>query len=198
MTSSGAPSVAAVLLAAGGSTRMGEPKQLIRLRGRSLVRHAAEVALQSRCEGLFVVAGAHCDAIRSELADLPAVVLFGDNWREGLSRSIRCGVDAVSQSANPAFDAILLLLVDQSEITSAHLDALIDVYQKNAAAMVATQYAGTLGVPAIFGRRHFTALQALEGDRGAQMLLLADPAAGRVPFAKAARDIDTPDDLSRA
>lgn len=195
MTFPGAPSVAAVLLAAGASTRMGEPKQLIELAGRSLVLRASQVALQSQCSTLFVVVGAQRDAIRSELADLPAVVLVAEDWRQGLSRSIRCGVDAVSRSADPAFDATLLLLADQPEVTSAHLDALIDVYPTNEAAMVGTRYAGTLGVPAVFGRRHFTALLALDGDRGAKTLLLANPATGRVPFAQAAFDIDTPGDL---
>jgi molybdenum cofactor cytidylyltransferase len=195
MVSSRAPIVAAVLLAAGGSTRMGEPKQLIRLEGRSLVRRASEVALQSRCDALFVVAGAQSDAIRSELSDLRAAVVIAENWHEGLSRSIRRGVDAVSRSANPTFDALLLLLADQPKITSAHLDALIDGYPTNEAAMVATQYADTLGVPAVFGRRHFTALRALEGDRGGKTLLLANPATGRVPFEPAAVDIDTRGDL---
>lgn len=195
MTFSSTPKVAAVLLAAGGSTRMGEPKQLIRWGETSLVRRASEVALQSRCEALFVVAGAQFDAIRSELGDLRAVVVIAADWYEGLSRSIRCGVDAVSRSPDPAFDALLLLLADQPEITPTHLDALIDGFQTNEAAMVATQYAGTLGVPAVFGRRHFTALRALEGDRGAKPLLLANPATGRVPFALAAIDVDTRGDL---
>ncbi|MFP8878899.1 MAG: nucleotidyltransferase family protein [Myxococcota bacterium] len=198
MTLSGAPTVAAVLLAAGGSTRMGEPKQLIQVGGRSLVQHASDVALRSQCAALFVVAGAACDAIRSELADLPAVVVVAEDWREGLSRSIRCGVDAVSRSADPAFDAVLLLLADQPEITPAHLDAVMDLYRTNASAMVATLYAGSVGAPAVFGRRHFAALHALEGDRGAKTLLLGEPAAGRVPFAKAALDIDTPGDLPPA
>jgi molybdenum cofactor cytidylyltransferase len=194
----GAPIVAAVLLAAGGSTRMGIAKQLIEVRGRSLVRQAAEVALQSRCEALFVVAGAECDAIRVELAELRAEVLFAENWRAGMSRSIRCGLEAVTQSASPAFDATMLLLVDQPEITPAHLDTLIDTYRTNPTAMVATEYAGTLGVPAVFGRQHFAALRTLAGDRGAKSLLLSEPAAGRVPFARAAFDIDTPDDLPPA
>jgi len=195
MISSSAPNVAAVLLAAGGSTRMGEPKQLIRLGGRSLVRRASEVALRSRCEALFVVAGAESGVIRSELGDLRATVVIARNWHEGLSRSIRCGVDAVSRSADPSFDALLLLLADQPEVTCAHLNALLDAYRTNEAAMVATQYAGTLGVPAVFGRRHFTALGALPGDRGAKTLLFADPATGRVPFEPAALDIDTRGDL---
>jgi molybdenum cofactor cytidylyltransferase len=190
-----APRVAAVLLAAGGSERMGEPKQLIELEGRSLVRRASEVALRSRCEALFVVTGAYGDAIGSELAGLGAVVVVAQQWRRGLSHSIRCGIDAVNRSPYPAFDAALLLLADQFEITPAHLDALLDVFPTNEASMVATQYAGTIGVPAVFGRRHFAALEALEGDRGAKMLLLAEPSVGCVPFAKAAFDIDTPDDL---
>jgi molybdenum cofactor cytidylyltransferase len=196
MTTPGEPRVAAVLLAAGGSTRMGSPKQLIELDGSSLIRRSAEVASRARCERLFVVAGAHSEAIREELVGLQATVLVAENWREGLSQSIRCGVDAVDRAADPRFDAILLVLADQPKVTSAHLDGLIDLYPACTAAMVATQYADTLGVPAVFGRRHFEALRSLEGDRGAKELLLAAPATGRVPFEPAALDIDTPDDLA--
>ncbi len=129
MTSPGSPprdgsrdsKVAAVLLAAGGSTRMGEPKQLIALRGRSLVKHASEIALQSRCSALFVIAGQHLDAIRSELAELPATIRFAADWHAGMSHSIRCGVDAVSRATDPTFDAVLLLLADQPDITPDNL-----------------------------------------------------------------------------
>jgi len=174
---------------------MGEPKQLMKWGGRSLVRRASEVALQSRCDALYVVAGDRIDAIRSELSDLDAVIEFAADWQHGISRSIRCGVDAVSRSTHPVFGAVLLLLADQPRITPEHLDRLIDSARNSDASLAATHYAGTLGVPAVFGRRHFPALCALEGDRGAQSLLLAEPTTQRIPFPDAAFDIDTPDDL---
>lgn len=182
-----------MLLAAGGSRRMGVPKQLAPIGGQSLVRGAAETALASRCAALFAVIGAHAEAVGAELSGLDARLVRARDWQSGLGASIRTGVTALA--AKPGFDAVIVLLADQPRITGAHLDRLIDAFE-HGAELVATAYAGTLGVPALFARHHFGALRELSGDRGAQAWLEAHAEQVEcVRFEDAAFDVDTPADL---
>ena len=104
--------VATVVLAAGGSSRMGSPKQLLRIEGISLVRRVAETALASRCQGVYVVVGAEAGAVRREVSGLSLEVVDNPDWEMGLAGSIRVGVEAV-QAARPEFDAAILAPVDQ-------------------------------------------------------------------------------------
>ena len=188
------PRVAAVLLAAGASSRMGTAKQLLRIGGESLVRRAVQTALASRCDRVLVVVGAHADRVRTELAGLPLRIVEAADWQEGLSASIRCGV-AAARSDPPSADAVVLMVTDQPRMTTSHLDALVDALAEEAAERVASGYAGTVGVPALFGRRHFDALCSLRGDRGAKDLLQEDMGTlVTVPFPDAAFDVDTPED----
>ena len=87
--------VATVVLAAGGSRRMGSPKQLLRIDGVTLVRRAAEKALASRCQGVYIVVGAAAETVRRELSELSLEVIDNPNWEEGLAGSIRVGIEAV-------------------------------------------------------------------------------------------------------
>jgi molybdenum cofactor cytidylyltransferase len=189
--------VAAVVLAAGGSARMGSPKQLLRLDGESLVRRAAKTALASRCAAVFVVVGAHADAVTHEIEGLRLTRLCNTGWREGISSSIRIAVDAVA-AADPPFDAVLMTLADQPAVTPALLDGLIAKGESAPAGLVACEYAETIGVPALFARQHFDALCALSGDRGGKSVLAAyaDDVA-RIVFPAAAIDLDTREDVDR-
>jgi molybdenum cofactor cytidylyltransferase len=190
--------VAAVVLAAGGSTRMGSPKQLLPVNGESLIRRAAKTALASRCAAAFVVVGAHASAVTRQLHGLGLVVVRNPRWRDGLGSSIGVGVGEVA-AAHPAFDAALITLVDQPAVTSALLDRLLRAAEAAPAGLVACEYAGTVGVPALFAACHFNALRALKGDRGGKALLSAHAdAVVRIPFGPAAIDIDTPEDYRRA
>ncbi len=192
--------VDAVVLAAGGSHRMGSPKQLLQLDGESLVRRAVRTALASRCERVYVVVGAHAKAVTRELRDLPSDVIENPGWEDGLASSIRCGVAAL-EAAQPLADAALLTLADQPRVTPVVLDRLIDLFERErereleSRDLVACEYADTIGVPALFGRRYFDALRSLTGDRGARAVLSAEREhVARVAFAPAAIDVDTPAD----
>ena len=189
--------IAAIVLAAGGSKRMGTPKQLLRLDGESLVRRAVRTALASRCAAVFVVVGARADAVTREIDDLSCTRVDNPHWRDGIGTSIRAGVTAVS-IAQPPFDAVLITLADQPYITAALLDQLLAAAETAPVGLVACEYAGTTGVPALFARDHFNALRALTGDRGGRSLLAAHAdAVARVPFPEAAIDLDTRDDYRR-
>jgi molybdenum cofactor cytidylyltransferase len=189
--------VATVVLAAGGSRRMGSPKQLLRIDGITLVRRAAETALGSRCEGVYVIVGAGAEAVRRELSGLRLEVVENLHWEKGLAGSIRVGIEAV-RGRCPEFDAAILSPVDQPQVHTALLDRLIEVFEGGEGEIVACSYAGTVGAPALFSRRHFADLSALRGDRGAKSVLKAREAeVAQVPFPEGATDLDTPRDYQR-
>jgi molybdenum cofactor cytidylyltransferase len=189
--------VATILLAAGGSRRMGSPKQLLPIHGATLVRRIAEVALASRCQGVYLVVGAAADAVRNEVRDLKLAVVENRDWEEGLAGSIRVGVEAV-RAARPEFDAAILAPSDQPRLHSALLDRLVEVFEDGERDIVACTYAGTVGAPALFSRHHFDELIALRGDRGAKSVLLAhESKLARVSFPEGATDLDTPEDWKR-
>lgn len=178
---------------------MGVSKQLLALEGESLVRRAARVALASRCDDVFVVVGAHAAEVTEELNDLPVRVVENRRWHDGLSTSIRVGVTAAEALTEPAVDAVLLILVDQPAVDPELLDRLIAALENAPAGLVAAEYAGTIGAPALFSRRHFPALLALLGDRGGKSVLVAHAGAVvAIPFPNGVFDIDTPADLERA
>lgn len=188
--------VAAIVLAAGGSRRIGAPKQLLRIDGESLVRRAARTALASCCNAVFVVVGAHSDAILADLEGLAFTRVDNPSWREGIASSIRAAIAVVAR--NDSVDAALLMLADQPSVTSALLDRLVSELNLRHGELVACAYGETVGAPALFARRYFPELQRLRGDRGAKSVLLGHAdAVVRVPFPAAAVDVDTLADYHR-
>ena len=183
--------VALLLLAAGASSRMGRPKQLLPYRGRTLLRHAAETAVASGCAPLVLVTGALHDELVAEVADLPIRAVRNEHWETGMASSLQAGLTAVA-GTNPT--AVLVLLTDQPLVTPALLQQLVALQQQTQAPAVAAAYAGTLGVPAIFSRALFHDLQQLQGAQGATRLLaMLGPAVGRVDFPAGLLDVDTPE-----
>jgi len=176
---------------------MGSPKQLLRIDGITLVRRAAETALASRCEAVYLIVGAAADAVRREVSGLPLQVVENSNWEKGLAGSIRVGIAAV-RAERPEFDAAILAPLDQPQIHPALLDRLIEVFEGGEREIVACSYAGTVGAPALFSPRHFAELTTLRGDRGAKSVLEARGAeVAQVPFPEGSIDLDTPRDYQR-
>jgi molybdenum cofactor cytidylyltransferase len=163
----------------------------------SLVRRATATALASRCEEVFVVVGAAAREVREELSEMNLELVEARHWERGLSESIRVGIEAV-RARQPAFDAAILLPVDQPRLRPELLDALIEAFETKRPPIVACSYAGTVGAPALFSQRHFVDLVALRGDRGAKPLLesrLAEVA--EIAFPEGCIDLDTPGDYER-
>lgn len=192
------PAVGLILLAAGASVRMGEPKQLLSFQGQTLLRRAAETALASACRPVVVVLGAHSARLQPELNGLDLHVVANAHWKHGVGSSIRAGVTALLSTPHPEVEAVVLMLCDQPLLTAAHLNALIAAYEVNGSALIASEYAQTLGAPALFPRALFPQLLQLQGTVGAHQLILSQRASTvPLPFPEGELDLDTPDDVAR-
>ena len=186
-----------VLLAAGGSFRMGAPKQLLVFRGRTLLRRAAEAAAASGCHPVVVVLGAHAARLSREIADLPVRVAHNGAWRTGMGSSIRTGLHALI-SAEVAVDAVVITVCDQPFCDASVIRMLVEGHGGGERRIVTASYAGVHGVPALFDGTLFPQLLALDGQEGARRVLEAYR--GEIlpiPFAPGAVDVDTPADLAR-
>ena len=184
---------ACVLLAAGASTRLGSPKQLIDVDGEPLVRRVAR-QLQSLDVGpVSVVLGANGQRVGDALVGANACVIVNDQWSGGMGTSIRAGIGwAESVGATAA----LVALCDQPDVDVAHLRCLLT--SRGNAAISASEYDGSRGVPAVFDVMVFARLRSLPDDRGAKRVL-NDPslACVRVRCEAARVDLDTPEDVER-
>jgi len=186
--------IGAVILAAGGSSRLGEPKQFLVHAGETLVRRATLAAIGARCTPAVVVAGDHRERIAREVTDLGADVLHHPQWRLGIGYSLRAGV-AHALATAPGLDALIVLVCDQPFVTPEILTALIRAREKSQKPGAASTYAGTIGVPALFGRSLFDELSALANNEGAKRILVNRPTDfACIAFPEGVVDIDTPAD----
>src|SRR5258708_2571372 len=170
----GAQSIAALVLAAGRSTRMGGPNKLIaEIGGKPLVRIAAEQALASRAKPVIVVTGHQRERIEAALAGLPVRLVHNPAFAEGLGTSVRAGIAAVPATA----DGAVICLGDMPQVDAGLIDRLIAAFapEQGALAVVPT-IDGQRGNPVLWSRRFFPDLMALEGDTGARHLIGKEPA----------------------
>jgi CTP:molybdopterin cytidylyltransferase MocA len=180
-------STACIILAAGGSTRLGLPKQLLQLEQKSLLRRACETALDLDVAEVVVVLGFEMDRMKRELNDLPVKVLPNQRWKEGIASSIRVGVEALPHS----IDAAMVILCDQPFVPPAHLRRLIEACSVQTP-IAATAYPNAPGVPACFARVVFPELLSLEGDAGAKRIIAHHRhEVAEFPCPEASIDIDT-------
>ena len=186
--------IAIVVLAAGASKRMGVPKQLLPFRGRTLVRHAVDAALASTCRPVVIVLGANAGQIQPEVEGLPLQIVQNPHWTEGLGSSIRAGSEALMSGAAPP-EAVVLALCDQPLVRSDDIDALVTAYRSMKRPIIASEYAGTLGVPALFAQPVLPELLRLAGDAGAKQVIQRHLAAvWPVSCPHGAVDLDTLED----
>jgi molybdenum cofactor cytidylyltransferase len=192
----GASSIGLILLAAGASIRMSAPKQLLTLGNGTLLRNAVETAVTSECRPVLVVLGAYADRLRSELDGLPVRTVINEQWEEGIGSSLRAGMEALDHDGRGrATRGVVVMLCDQALVTAAALNRLVVAYRSSGKGIVASEYSGTVGVPALFDRKYFSALAGLSGAAGAKRIMeLHESDSLCVPFPEGAVDIDTPED----
>jgi CTP:molybdopterin cytidylyltransferase MocA len=178
---------AAVILAAGDSTRLGQPKQLVTIHGETLLARTIRIALESGVDHVFTVLGANADALREHVRT--ATIVENPLWQQGMATSIRAGITAAG-----AFDAALLLACDQPAVTPFHLALLLA--SGAGKSIAASRYATRNGIPAIFPQKYFPELLALEGDTGARHLLRAHKdEVVEIVLENGELDLDTPESL---
>jgi molybdenum cofactor cytidylyltransferase len=186
-----------IILAAGASTRMGQPKQLLEVGGQPLLLRAVEAALAAPVWPVVVVLGAHAAVLRPLLARHPVLGVENAAWAEGMASSLREGVATLAQFSR-RLEAAVVVLADQPALDAAVIRQLIAVHQTSGRDLVAARYAGRHGAPALFHRRLFPRLTALTGEAGARDLLNGgDPPAAAVDLPALAADLDTPEDVRR-
>jgi molybdenum cofactor cytidylyltransferase len=187
--------VGAVILAAGGSARLGFPKQLIQYRGKTLVRRMIDAAEGLPCHPLVLVVGSQAEEVSREAQGTSCRTVQNPDWQAGLGTSVRAGVQAALK-LEPALKALFLLVCDQHAVNQSLLRVLAETQVKNKRVIVAAEYSGTIGVPAIFDHSCFAELLALPDDSGAKSVILKDPGrVGSVSFPAGASDVDSPDDI---
>ena len=185
----------AMVLAAGGSSRYGQCKQLIDINDSSLVRVAIDkLSSILPYNRINVVVGANSEAVLHNIRDLPVNIVHNRHWQSGLATSLKAGVNSVE----PDCRAIMITLCDQVLVSENRLEQLINLWIKDPAKIIASEYADTLGTPAIIPAEFYPQILELDGDTGAKSIL--ENNAGRViklPIPEAEFDLDVPADLEK-
>lgn len=196
MTESKKVKIGGILLAAGGSSRMGQPKQLIRIDGISMLRRSAQTLVNSQCSPVVVVLGAEIDGSTAVLTDLPTHIAVNDSWQAGMSSSIKTGLYELLRLA-PDLDAVLVTLCDQPLVKTEDINLFCIEFCKNKPDIITARCGEVVGVPALFSRSKFSDLMTLVGDKGARDMIRNHPNLATVLLDQAAFDIDSPLDLER-
>ncbi|MHA7057115.1 nucleotidyltransferase family protein [Aquimarina sp. M1] len=160
-----------IILAAGSSSRMGSPKQLLPWKSNSsLILHEIEKSLSLKKLTTFVVLGANFEMIEKEIIHLPVEILYNQHWQSGMGTSISCGLRHILQD-EVNVEGVLITLIDQPMIDENHLKSLISKFDKGQEGIVATITNERIGVPAIFSSQYFDELSVLNNDYGARQII---------------------------
>ncbi|HTP12429.1 MAG TPA: nucleotidyltransferase family protein [Bacteroidota bacterium] len=185
------PSVAIIILAAGASRRMRLPKQLLPFRRKNLLQYTIDEAAESKASTLCIVLGASADEIRKSIRVQKGSIVMNDSWPEGMSSSIRMGIASLPST----IDAAIISLCDQPHLKSSVFNQLMDAFVSSGKSIVASEYDGSPGVPALFANKHFPELSALSGDSGARKIIDAHRGdVELVSFEGGSVDLDTPEE----
>ena len=189
--------VGVVVLAAGSSSRLGQPKQLIKYKGKPLLQNILDHSQVLSFTSKVLILGAHAEEIKKNINTGEFRVIINEQWEEGIASSILKGVRS-SLEINPNLENILFLLSDQPFVTSALIKELLDTHKKEGKTITGCRYDKTVGVPVIFNKNMFRELCHLNGDRGAKVLIRKYPdKVAAVSFDLGSVDIDEPEDYRK-
>jgi molybdenum cofactor cytidylyltransferase len=186
--------IGAIILAAGDSSRLGRPKQLLNYAGQSLLQHSIDSAAASGAQPVVVVLGSNAELIKKQIGDNKVHVVINNEWNEGMASSIRCGLNTILE-LNPSIEGIILLLCDQPHVTRALLANLMATHRETGKLIVASYYRDTFGPPVFFHKTMFPGLLLLNGDVGAKGLISQHTSEMHfISFVEGTVDIDTEGD----
>jgi molybdenum cofactor cytidylyltransferase len=184
-----------IILAAGNSSRLGRPKQLLSYRGKTLLSHVVAESLTASLQPVVVVTGAYHAVIEDSLRGQPVALAYNPGWETGMASGIVAGL-AEALRVEPHIEAVIVAVCDQPYISAQLFRSLIEQYAGSGKGLIACTYSETLGTPVLFARQYFKDLSMLSGDAGAKQLLkrYRDDVT-TIPFPKGSIDIDTEGDL---
>lgn len=187
----------AIVLAAGSSSRMGSPKQLLSYQHKSLLDIAIEAAVNAVQGSVVVILGGNYNLIAGKVGNNNLTVVRNQDWEKGIGTSISLGMSVI-MAKEMALDGVILMVCDQPFINAAQLKALMLKEQMSGKGIVASAYSETLGVPSLFSNQYFNELTTLNGEEGAKKLILKyKNDLATVPFINGEIDIDTPADYEK-
>ncbi len=188
--------LSAVLLAAGESKRLGQPKQLVPFNGKPMIQQVVSKLIDAGWQHIVVVLGSKGDSIVDVLQGHELELVFNNNWRKGMGNSLSFGVKAVLKKW-PDTENLLISVCDQPFITTAHLIKLKNGMKEAGCSILASGYSDTFGPPIICGAKFFPRLLQLDGEKGAKSVFANHENELKViPCEEGAIDIDTPEDLN--
>jgi molybdenum cofactor cytidylyltransferase len=184
----------AIILAAGRSSRLGKPKQLLNYKGKTLLEHTIHAAKEASVQSIILVLGSGFEYVMNEIDISGLYIIKNDNWETGIASSIVSGINALYDIV-PLPDATILMVCDQPFVTGSLLDELIAAQKTTGKPIIASKYEDTIGTPALFHKSFFRQLIGLKGDSGAKKIMQQYPdAVATIHFPLGSIDIDTPDD----
>ncbi|MHC5744313.1 MAG: nucleotidyltransferase family protein [Nostoc sp.] len=189
--------IAIMILAAGASTRMGTPKQLLLYQGRSFLKYITEIAIASVCQPVVVILGANAEQIHPQIKQLPVKVVNNLDWACGMSTSIKNGIELLNNLPQK-IEAVVITLCDQPFVSPQIINQLVDTYYSTKKPIIACEYGNTLGVPALFSQTFFSELATLKETSGAKKVINNNlNEVFSIPFPLGDIDIDTPKDYEQ-
>lgn len=190
--------LAFLILAAGSSSRLGQPKQLVAFNDQTLLQKVIRTALSFESIPATVVLGANAGIIKPSISNLPVQIVENKNWAEGMGSSVTCGINAILYQ-QPETEAVILLVCDQYRLNKSIIEKLIEKWKYTDKGIIASTYEQNFGVPALFSKKLFPELIALNGKRGAKKIIKAYlTQTAFVSFENGRYDLDTPEDLNTA
>lgn len=190
------PKTGIIILAAGNSSRLGQPKQLLQFEGKSLINRAIDTAADAHLQGTVLILGANLELILKEIRNRKVNISINNNWREGMASGMQKGLEFLEKKITP--DQVILKLCDQPFVDSELLKLLVKKQNESGKGIIACHYNGVFGVPVLFTRKYFEELKSLKGSEGAKkMVYTHQEDLAYVEFPNAAIDIDTLEDYKR-
>jgi len=184
----------AIILAAGQSSRLGKPKQLLKFQNKTLLQHAIDTAKSSAVQSVILVLASSSDIILSKIDISGIHVTKNDDWQTGMASTISCGIQAL-QNLDITIDAAILMVCDQPFVTPDLLNSLIEKQKATGKPIITSQYGDTMGTPALFKKQFFSRLMDLKGDAGAKKIMMQNSdLLATISFPQGSIDIDTLDD----
>jgi molybdenum cofactor cytidylyltransferase len=187
--------IAVILLAAGSSRRLGQSKQLLKIKDISLLEQTTRTALLADASTVLVVLGSNAIGHRKVIENLPVKIIQNPDWRNGMGSSLKAGLNDLLQTS-PAPDAAIIMVCDQPLLDVKHLLKLVAIFKDKGSEIVASRYANTLGVPVLFSKNTFETLVHIDDAHGAKKIIQQHQGTiEAIDFEAGSVDLDTPEDF---